>query len=427
MSISQTLQPFQFVETSMADSLCHSGSIELKHPPFDQLHHLHQIICNGRRVYPQMNSKIEKGFFYSDNKWTCYRRNYISVQCSYTITPFIPNANLYLDKGAGKGYNQILAMGVSLSAAVDQLNGKPVELIQHTPKRDKGPQSSVQIERLPPTPPTKPDLLHFSIYHGNHNASMPCLPLQYDNDELIATGNYTTNYHKTFDRIQFKSATANNGKRRAAQQYYHIIVELWADIRQAHDPEAVWVKIAQNVSAPMVVRGRSPSHYQSDGPHGNLCSAFEQNYRSGTSDEPQRLLGTRHCRVSDEIAAMLTDGYYAAGCSNMSIMPSLKDSTFLMNGQSQNVTAASGSSESKASPAAMNTVPVIEKYQYYPNTIFSSEVGAVRVGPASYDRRIKEDTAPNLAANNTWQFEGCMQLRTTDTSRGYYPNLNSEN
>ena len=425
MSISQSMQPFQSVETSMSDSLYQSGNSELKYPPFDQLHHLHQIICNGRRVYPQMNSKIEKGFFYSDNKWTCYRRNYISVQCSYTITPFIPNANLYLDRGAGNGYNQILAMGVSLSAAVDQLNGKPVELVQHTPKRDKGPQSSVQIEKLPPSPPTKPDLLHFSIYNGNNNTSMPHLPLQNDDDETLTTGNYATNYHKTFDRIQFKSATANNGKRRAAQQYYHIIVELWADVRRAHDPEAVWVKIAQNISAPMVVRGRSPSHYQSDGPNGTLGNAFEQSYRSGTSNETQRLLGTRHCRVSDEIATMLSNGYYNAGCTNLSAMPSLKGSHFDLEGQSERIASVSGSSGSESSSAALGPAPLIEKYQYYPNTIFSSDAGTIRFAPAAYDRRVKEEVSSSLATNNMWQFDGCVQLRTTDTSRGYYPNLSN--
>lgn len=72
-----------------------------------------------------------------------------------------------------------------------------------------------------------------------------------------------------FDRIQFKSATANNGKRRAAQQYYHLIVELYADVGnasssapgQSNQGDGGWVKISQRISAPMVVRGRSPGHY----------------------------------------------------------------------------------------------------------------------------------------------------------------------
>src|SRR5262249_47401556 len=66
----------------------------------------------------------------------------------------------------------------------------------------------------------------------------------------------------TFERIQFKQATANNGKRRAAQQYYHLLIELWADVGTHQSPQ--WVKVAQRKSAKMIVRGRSPGHYQTD-------------------------------------------------------------------------------------------------------------------------------------------------------------------
>lgn len=409
----------------MPDTVYRPGNTELKYPPFDQPHHLHRVFCNGRRVYPQMNSRIEKGFFYSDNKWTCYRRNYISVQCSYTFSPFIPNANLYLDKGRDYGYDQILAMGVSLSAAVDQINGKPVELIQHTPKRDKGPQYSVQIEKLPPSPPTKPDLSNFSVLNGSQNTSMLRLPLQFDDDELLATGSYATNYQKTFDRIQFKSATANNGKRRAAQQYYHIIVELWADIRKTPESEPAWVKIAQHVSAPMVVRGRSPSHYQSDGPNSSLCNAFDQNCRSGIGNESQRLVGMRQCRVPDDFSTMFNNGYFNTGYTNLSAMPSLKGDHFDHEAQQHGITSISGSSESDNSSVALSAVPNIEKYQYYPNTIFNSDVGGMKFASGVYDRRVKDEVNASFAANNMWQFDGCMQLRTTDTSRGYYPNLSS--
>lgn len=66
----------------------------------------------------------------------------------------------------------------------------------------------------------------------------------------------------TFERIQFKTATANNGKRRAAQQYYFLLVELLADVGSQHPDR--WIKVAFRMSAPLVVRGRSPSHYQND-------------------------------------------------------------------------------------------------------------------------------------------------------------------
>jgi meiosis-specific transcription factor NDT80 len=64
----------------------------------------------------------------------------------------------------------------------------------------------------------------------------------------------------TFERIQFQKATANNGKRRAQQQYFHVVVELFADVGRHGDPQ--WIKIATSQSHPMVVRGRSPGHYK---------------------------------------------------------------------------------------------------------------------------------------------------------------------
>ncbi|KAI9323584.1 hypothetical protein BX666DRAFT_1888299 [Dichotomocladium elegans] len=113
-------------------------------------------------------------------------------------------------------------MGISARVADED---KPINLIQHTPKRDKGPQIS------PEPKPVRPggDLNNLTV-----------------TDQSVVT----------FERIQFKAATANNGKRRAAQQYYVLLVELMAKLDSGH-----LIKIASNRSAPLVVRGRSPGHY----------------------------------------------------------------------------------------------------------------------------------------------------------------------
>ena len=75
----------------------------------------------------------------------------------------------------------------------------------------------------------------------------------------------------SFERLQFKHATANNGKRRASQEYFAILVEVWAKIRSISEP---WTLIATRKSAPVVVRGRSPGHY-SAGITGNIEAAIE--------------------------------------------------------------------------------------------------------------------------------------------------------
>ena len=53
--------------------------------------------------------------------------------------------------------------------------------------------------------------------------------------------------------------------RRGSQQYFHLIVELFADVRKEGATEPNWVKVAKRTSEKIVVRGRSPSHYQHEG------------------------------------------------------------------------------------------------------------------------------------------------------------------
>lgn len=258
-------------------------------PPFAAQEDFHDILCNGQAVKPTIEANIEKGFFYSNDQcWTCYRRNYFSVQCSYTLTPHLGNQTLFLSRAGGRGQEQIQAMAMTLSAAVDGATGKTIELIQHTPKRDKGPQTAIQMTKLAPTPPGGKfaQLADHSYSHGlasyGHSTASgavpqpsPYLPLQNAQDQPAerdqtgyANQDRSPSAHQhTFERIQFKSATANNGKRRAQQQYYHLIVELYADVRTDSSKNANWVKIAQRASSPVVVRGRSPSHYSNEGPH----------------------------------------------------------------------------------------------------------------------------------------------------------------
>jgi meiosis-specific transcription factor NDT80 len=115
---------------------------------------------DGTIVKPEILCKIEKGFFQSaDGSWTCYRRNYFSVMLQYSLAGTYPQAPLYLTRPEGRSSSsrpertiteQVKALGVCLSAAVDGPNGKVVELIQHTPKRDKGPQSQVRVAKILP-------------------------------------------------------------------------------------------------------------------------------------------------------------------------------------------------------------------------------------------------------------------------------------
>ncbi|KAI6500346.1 hypothetical protein MCOR12_003049 [Pyricularia oryzae] len=213
---------------------------------------------------------IDKGFFLADGEWTCYRRNYFSCNCAYTMSPPPPQhawattVPIQLTQESTGRTFTVCGFAMSISAIVAESESQPIELVQHTPKRDKGPTSAPDKIRLAPKP--------IQTHHHHHHH--PQLGLFHPVAGDVSRGHYDssgygqqqhappTAVEHTFERIQFKQATANNGKRRAQQQYYHLIIELWADVGGNQNEQ--WVKVAQKKSAKMIVRGRSPGHYQSE-------------------------------------------------------------------------------------------------------------------------------------------------------------------
>ncbi|KAF3080478.1 hypothetical protein TWF102_002172 [Orbilia oligospora] len=245
-------------------------------PPLLDTEVLQKLVTpEGHIIRPEIHARIDKGFFLSDNDWTCYRRNYFSVGCSYSLYPQ-PSGGVYLQ--SHQGVDHVAGFAVKISAAVEGAGGKPVELVQHTPKRDKGPQMQPGIIKLIPQSASGNQfggslsgnvMKHGSEYDYNYpHAHLPHQPLN----------------QAVYDRIQFKSATANNGKRRAAQQYYHLVVELYAEIVSTVSGESdnSYVLVAKRISAPMVVRGRSPGHYVDERKHNRPTSAGPDGKGSGT-------------------------------------------------------------------------------------------------------------------------------------------------
>lgn len=410
-------------------------------PPFNAQETLYEIACNGSNVTAHIDAKIEKGFFFSsDRVWTCYRRNYFSVLVSYSLDPHIPGGRLTLLKGSKQEHIQAMAM--SLSAAVDGAQGKSIELIQHTPKRDKGPQLPIKKELLSPTPPGKSQHEHgygMSAFHNPSTVAPPYLPLQSDpeaNQQYSPAHSATTHQH-TFERIQFKSATANNGKRRAQQQYYHLIVELWANIQKPQEQQPNWIKIAQRVSQPVVVRGRSPSHYQNEGPHSASTSRGPGGSGAGAGGDGRSGFGS--AGAGGAVGRSFGNGLSMSGNGGMggSMYRTNQYSLDPSPVGSHSVSSASSSSggpvEGLVSDHHMmdedeeKAIEGFDGYQYYPSPIYEAGIptGAKGEGPAFQDgRRIKEEYPGSTHAPG-WQVGGCGRFQGMETSRGYYPDLHA--
>ncbi|MCJ1260292.1 hypothetical protein MMC22_000152 [Lobaria immixta] len=261
---SSTNSGYGLSNSSMQIDGAHYGVPAQTVPPFEKTQSLHPIVdTKGQTVQVELHAKIDKGFFKADSDWTCYRRNYFSVACSYTLKPpsGFTSEPLYLNRSNSATSEHIRALAICITARVSGDEGKAIDLVQHTPKRDKGPLGRPEKIKLMPMPPG-------SLGHYTEPAGLsPGSQLTSDYDSAYPTSSPNSQQNQTtanFERIQFKNATANNGKRRAAQQYFHIVVELFAEVSSSQSSEGQWIKVASRISARMVVRGRSPGHYSDD-------------------------------------------------------------------------------------------------------------------------------------------------------------------
>ncbi|KAG0242980.1 meiosis-specific transcription factor ndt80 [Mortierella sp. GBA43] len=295
-SIAGSTMPNTVVRARRAGSLAmvEDGPFFSNTKQFYSLYNMNQTQSYKLRVM----ARIDRGFFTANKIWTCYRRNYFQVSTAFSVLgldhshePEIPCLIELKDPAPGfEGHphgdfsldglrlsdgngSPVSAPGVApatataTSSRLAVVSGfsititskiastdKKIDLIQHTPKRDKGPQI---------VPGLRP------IRGGG---------------TLTVAGTNPNQTVVTFERVQFKTATANNGKRRAAQQFYILMVDLYA-----HTEDGQVFMVASSQSDSLVVRGRSPGHYvdtperdlvTSPGPHSERRMSIGQHSSS---------------------------------------------------------------------------------------------------------------------------------------------------
>jgi len=234
-------------------------------PPFGDTQVLSSLITGrGEQLWPEITASIHKGFFQVDNKWTCYRRNYFNVWCAFGFKNSVTPEDRYFLLYHGQ-HVPVQYFAVAISAKTAAMNSGESEtrgLVQYTPKRDK------ESESVPGKHLVQPMISRAMSVNGtfagpNHayTGAPHISPGMMGSYPPYDPGLQSIPTQYTFERIQFQKATANNGKRRAQQQYFHVVVELFADISR-NGGEKKWVLIATKQSDPMVVRGRSPGHYK---------------------------------------------------------------------------------------------------------------------------------------------------------------------
>jgi hypothetical protein len=207
-------------------------------------------------VSPEIVASVQKGIFQVDGKWTCYRRNYFNVTCAFKLKPEVTEGQVLRVTSMPEHEPGLVSGFLVIISAVTNLGGEQEEarqLVQHTPKKDKATESRPGFAKV------------------------------------------STSSSHTFERIQFMKATMNNGKRRAQQQYFSIVVELWAELDRNPTTRCL---IAQVRSLPLVVRGRSPGHYEDNGRRYSTSSILQP---MGPMFSPPKLEMFDDCSTSDRL------------------------------------------------------------------------------------------------------------------------------
>lgn len=160
---------------------------------------------------------------------TCYRRNLFHVTGSITLPKYLR----YVLTDPGERI-PIMAQELSISAT-ETVEGHPVKLISVPWKTPIGQT---------PTPP-----------EDKTEKEPTSIPL-----DVMATQNMETEYATfpfAWKRLQFRIATANNGRRKELQQHFVLRLKLIVTLLNSTK-----VCIAEAQSSPIVVRGRSPRNFQ---------------------------------------------------------------------------------------------------------------------------------------------------------------------
>ena len=209
---------------------------------FAKLQNKHTILdTQGRVQQIELAAQIHGMFFLSElatpsgethivqPELTCYRRNLFQISGSVTA----PRSSLSIVTERGDRI-PIVSMEVAISAteSVDNHVVKLIVIPWKTP------------------PPNSPEI---PTGQEQEPALIPLLPF----DEGPDANPDFIQYPIAYRRLQFRIATANNGRRRELQQHFTLHLKVVGTLANGTK-----LNVCETATAPIVVRGRSPRNFQ---------------------------------------------------------------------------------------------------------------------------------------------------------------------
>ena len=227
-----------------------------------------------RRVSVSLNARLHGMFFMADPsntmdlfpqmttpELTCYRRNLFQVTGSITIP-----RNLHSIVTDRNEHIPIVALELTISAT-ESVEGGTAKLISVPWK------TPINSPPIPPEDKTEkePTIIPLDLM-SPHDPDME-----------------NVNFPYAWKRLQFRMATANNGRRKELQQHFVARLKLMATLSTGDR-----VPIAEARSAAIIVRGRSPRNFErkKDHPVGERATARKSslpiNFGRRTSSDPPK-------------------------------------------------------------------------------------------------------------------------------------------
>jgi acid phosphatase len=207
-----------------------------------------------RRTSLNVSAQLHGMFFLAESPWTnsptevpppqvaeltCYRRNLFQITGSVTL----PRSLRYIMTEQGDRI-PILAQELTVSAT-ESVEGNPVKIISVPWKTPAAAAANGSGAAPPPAPEEKAE------------KEPPSIPL-----DTMAAGQDMDSDYATFPiawkRLQFRIATANNGRRKELQQHFVVRLKVVATLSTGAK-----IPICEVHSGPVIVRGRSPRNFQS--------------------------------------------------------------------------------------------------------------------------------------------------------------------
>lgn len=284
--LSQQVKAEDLLEGNLKKVAPRSSDLYKIGPQFNETRHHQDVYCQGNdlEVTPRLHARIDRGFEMGDEgTWIGYKRNYFTLVASFSIDDFdflrfIDNKFYTYEKlksGQEKVEISYFAIRLVAKCTDDEVN---ISLVQHTPKRDKGPQFPPPI--YPAVPGDLPD--HTTVKISSNKRNVTKIDnlnkiFYFDRADYYRETNLNTvkdnsilkNYPSDsiariarFERIQFtssirmRSSSVNN-------RFFTLHVELLGIIED-EDSHIQPILLSSIESPPLIIRGRSPSNYHKD-------------------------------------------------------------------------------------------------------------------------------------------------------------------